>query len=78
MIFTRTLVTVRLHQVKAHHSDLAVSSLRMAVNRFMPTNMPQPQAKDSNEIHSPLMIFMTHLTLVTVHEVIDRSLTLCM
>ena len=48
MILARTLVTVivRLHQVKGYHTDLAVTSVRMAVNEIHdPQTCPIPEQK---------------------------------
>lgn len=65
---------IRLCQVKTYHSDLAVTSLCMAVltHRLV---CPNKKLKVVNEIHSLLMT-MTHMTQVTVCEGLDRGLRL--
>ena len=77
MIFMRTVRTdkVGLRQVKTYHTDLAVTSLCMAVNGI---HDPQtcPKLMAVNEIHSFMMTSMTHLTWVTVSEGLHRSLRL--
>ena len=61
MIFMRTVGTdqVRLCQVKTYmsHTDLAVTSLGMAVD---PQICPNTKLKAVNEIHSFMMTSMTH------------------
>ena len=79
MIFMRTVGTdkVRLCQVKTYHTDLAVTSLCMAVNGVLdPQICPHTMLKGINEIHSYMMTSMTHLTWVTVSEGLDRGLRL--
>ena len=71
MIFMRTVGTgkVRLHQVKTYHTDLAVTSLCMAVNEIHdPQICPNTTLKAVNEINSFMMTSMTNLTWVTVSE----------
>ena len=77
MISMRTLGTdkVRLCQVRTSHTDMAVTSLCMAVNEIhdsqicLNTNLKAV-------IHSIVMTFMTHLTRVIVSEGLDRGLRL--
>ena len=75
MIFTRTVGTgkVRLRQ------DIPQTWLPpvFAVNGVHDPQMcPNIKLKTVNEIHSLMMTFMTHLTHVTVSEVLDRGLRL--
>ena len=79
MIFIRTVGTdkVKLHQVKTYHTDLAVTSLCMAVNGIHdPQIGPNTKLNAVNEIHSFMMTSMTHLTRVTVSEGLDSGLRL--
>ena len=79
MIFMRTVGTgnVRLRQVKTYFTDLAVTSLCMAVNGIHdPQICPNMKLKAVNEIHSFMMSSMTHLTWVTISEGLDRALRL--
>ena len=75
----RTVETdkVRLRQVKTYHTDLAVTSVCMAVNRIHdPQICPNTNLKAVNEIHSFMVTFMMHLTWVTASEGLDRGLRL--
>ena len=58
MIFMRTEGTgkVKQHQVKTYHTDLAVTSLCMAVIGIHdPQICPNPELMAVNEIHSLMM-----------------------
>ena len=63
---TRSLLTnaVGLCQVKAYYTELAAASLHMAVNETNHSQMHLTLALVVNEIHSLIMIFITHLTRV--------------
>ena len=77
MILMRTVRAgkVRLHQVKTYHTDLAVTSLCVAVNGIHdPQICPNIKLKAINEIYSLLITLMTCLTRVTVCEGLDRGL----
>ena len=79
MLFMKTVGTdkVRLCQVKTYHTDLAVTSLCMAVNGIHdPEICPNTNLKAVIEIHSFMMTTMAHLTWVTLSEGLDRSLRL--
>ena len=57
--------------------DLAVTSFCIAVKGIHdPQIYPNMKLKAVNEIHSPMVTFMAHLTRVTVSEVLDRGLRL--
>ena len=68
---------VRLHQVKTYRTDLAVTSLCIAVNGIHNLQIcPKEKVITVNEIHSLVITFVTHLTQVTISEGLDRGLRL--
>ena len=70
MIFMRALPTdgVRVCQVKAYHTELATTCPCMALTEIHDSEIHWTLWDISNEIHGPIMIFMSYLTSVQTHK----------